>query len=116
MTKKPTESQKGGNKDLAIGEEGGLVQGQPPTSDGSGGLHISPMADIADLLSAVGSGSMRSELPYDLRNKRENVLTYMKHHVKIPISQRKRIVRTLEKKLNCQVNIKSDEEFYNAFF
>ena len=116
MTKKPTESQKGGNEDLAIGEEGGLVQGQPPTSYGSGGLHISPMADIDDLLSAVGSGSMRNELPYDLRNKRENVLAYMKHHVKIPISQRKRMVRTLEKRLNRQVSIKSDEEFYNAFF
>lgn len=116
MTKKLTESQKGGNENFAAGEESSLVQGQPSTSDGLGGLHISPMADIDDLLSAVGSGSMRNELPYDLRNKRENVLTYMKNHVKIPISQRKRMVRTLEKRLNRQVDIKSDKEFYNAFF
>lgn len=74
------------------------------------------VADIDDLLSAIGSGSMRDELPYDLRNKRENVLAYMKHHVKIPISQRKRMIRTLEKRFNCKFNIKSDEEFYNAFF
>lgn len=82
----------------------------------------SVQASIQDLVDSLDVDRNAAELPqfpeksFALREIRDGVVEFMITQVRIPVSQRKRMIATLEKSLNRKIDTKRDNDFYNAFF
>lgn len=78
-------------------------------------------ASTQDLLDALEIDRTKSgytdepEKPFMLRSKKEDILRFLKNQMRIPVSQRKSIIEVLEQILKREINVKKDEDFYNAF-
>ena len=93
-----------------------------PGGKSAGATSESLQASIQDLIDSMDVDRNASELPqspeksFALREIGDDVVDFMITQVRIPVSQRKRMVATLEKSLNRKIDTKSDNDFYNAFF
>ena len=97
-----------------VSEQGSSNNLSPENSTGN-------YASTQDLLDALEIDRTKSgyprepEKPFMLRSKNEDILRFLKNQMRIPVSQRKSIIEVLEQILKRKINIKKDDDFYNAF-
>ena len=70
--------------------------------------------ELMDVLKSESKSPTTPEKSFELRKKRPNVIDFITSQVRIPTTQRKRILPIIETSLDRKIDIKSNHDFYNA--
>ena len=70
--------------------------------------------ELMDVLKSESRSPTTPEKSFELRKKRPNVIDFITSQVRIPTTQRKRILPIIETSLDRKIDIKSNHDFYNA--